>query len=532
MREAARLPGGPALARTAPPLAAIALLLLDLASFGQAARPAAAGAGPSASRPVALERPAVEGTALEPDPAPPAGSAPPATGRTGTRSGVQGPSWLERVRTAAFARARRPLDDPALDAAQLELRRADLGRLPSLRLTEAGTVGWDGSVGLALDGALSLALWAPDVTADRRLTALRLALTERQLAAQRRSELHDTLARASELALAIRQLHHLDVLAAALARDAAGPSGRATSATVGAALRRTRIETALRVAGRRALARQALGLRDELQSTLAVELPELVRRPASGAGDVVASRSEPGDADGVRSADPAAAPGLRASAEPRGTQGASPLPFGAADLDPVRCLAGSDAVALARLQRLERRAGAALREARSATHVSLELGGGIELGSADLDASAGSLAATPGLLPSARARLALAVRLPPWQPVSGAAAVSAGSSGVEQRLSFGWPNREPAARPDPRAGEDVLADTRRRVRVQLSELAAQEAELGRRAGLLARALALAGGPALADAALRADLALELASVDHALALTQLDAALLCGALPP
>ncbi len=414
------------------------------------------------------------------------------------------PAWLVAVRDAAYARARAPLQDDALDAALRERGRAAAGALPSLRLAERSRLGLDGVYTLTLDAAVTVPLHTPTVEADTRVTAVRLASTRRQLAARRRAEVHDVLARASALLALRARVRALDALARSLgarappatdrpagarARDvppSRAGGGGAAAPTGGTALRAA-VDARLLLAGRPARAREARRLRAELAQSLSLALPP---------------------------ADRLFAPPPSATAPLAGALG-----FRATDLRPDLCLAASDTTTLARLAAVEQRAVRALRVARAAPRVDLELGGGVTLGGASE--------------PDARyaARVAVAVRLPPWSPASGAASLAAGAEGLEQRATLAWPNRTPG--PPPRTpSTDPVAEAERAVLAELDRLQGQERDLARRRVVLRTALASQQQRAQDDGYLRATLALQLADTEQALDLTALDAALVCGALPP
>ncbi|MEJ2289554.1 MAG: hypothetical protein P8Y02_13110 [Deinococcales bacterium] len=469
------------------------------------------------------------------------------------------PVWLADVRAAAFERARAPLADEALDAARLEVQRAAAGTLPRLRLHERARIGPDGAYGVTLDAGVALPLVAPVVPADGRVAAVRLAITERQVAAQRRADVRDTLARAIALLATEGRLRALDELGRALPGHAlharrrprpnggAPPPGAPGSPTpaapppdpAGSSTRSgTAIDARLLVSGRDTQLREARRLRSELTRTLDVALPAVGHLAPPTARARTASR-------------------------PR----AAPLGFAATDLEVARCLAASDAVRLAVLTVHERAASARLEAARSATRIDLELGGTLRL--------------ADGADAEGAARVALSVRLPPWSPLSGAASLAGGVTGLEQEATLVWPNRTPAREPAEPA-DDAILEAQRTVRTRLGRLQGEEADLLRRrrilqdalsaladrpvadhalpgtaraAGTLASSTRLgpgrasttragttrAGAPAAASALedralenayLRARLRLRLTDVDQALGLNALDAALLCGALPP
>ncbi|MEJ2668648.1 MAG: hypothetical protein P8Z81_16405 [Deinococcales bacterium] len=178
----------------------------------------------------------------------------------------------------------------------------------------------------------------------------------------------------------------------------------------------------------------------------------------------------------------------------------------------------SDAVAQARLALTDARLSRALEEARARTHVELDLSG---------TATLGGEAQVPGYA----LRLGVSVALPPWGPATGAASVAVGASGLEQSLSARWPNAAPGPPPTP-PDDASIADAARAVRRQLRLLIGREADLLLRRSLLRAALATPPVGTLAGAYRRTTLTLELADADEALGVTRLDAALLCGALPP
>ncbi len=412
------------------------------------------------------------------------------------------PAWLTDVRDAAYSRARAPLEGEILDAAVRERRRAAAGALPSLRLNERSHLGLDGVYGLTLDAGVAIPLLAPTVPADALVTTLRLAITRRQLAAQRRAEVHDALAQAAALLAARARRRALDGLASALAGR--GPPagagsrmpGRAetparfgadTSPSLTSDRMRAVVDARLLLAGREAQGREARRTRAELVRSLSLTLPAVDRLAAP-------PRAAHGPLLGV-------------------------LGFTAAELQPRRCQVASDAVVLAHLSAAEQRASSRLREARAAPRVDLELGGAVDLG---------------GTEPVARytLRVAASVRLPPWSPASGAASLSAGASGLEQETTLTWPNRTPGPPPPPGPSTDPVVEAERAVRAQLARLQGQEADLARRRAVLRAALATVRGDPPDGAYLRATLALQLADTEQALDLTALDAALLCSALPP
>jgi len=414
-------------------------------------------------------------------------------------AGAAAPAWLAAVRDAAYTRARAPLADEALDAALRERRRAAAGALPSLHLSERSHLGLDGVYALTLDAGASFPLLAPTVSADARVTSLRLAITRRQLAAQRRAEAHDALAQAAALLAARARGRALDALAHAVDARARppDPAGRApgdgawlpggAGRSAAADPPRVLVDARLLLAGREAQGREARRLRAELARSLSLALPAADRLPAP----------------------------LRSAARP--LLGA--LGFTAADLRPRRCLLAGDAAVLARLSVAEQGASRRLREARAAPRVDLELGGAVDLG---------------GAAPAASytARVAVSVRLPPWSPASGAASLSAGATGLEQETALAWPNRTPGPPPPPAPSPDPVAEAERAVRAQLFRLQGQERDLARRRAVLLAELPSVRGRTLDGAYLRATLALQLADAEQALDLTALDAALLCGALPP
>jgi hypothetical protein len=409
------------------------------------------------------------------------------------------PPWLAAVRDAAYARAHRPLTGEALDAALRERRRAAAGALPSLRLSERSHLGWDGGYRLTLDAGVNVPLLAPSQPADARLTTLRLAITRRQLAADRRAQVRDALAQAAALLAARARARALNELAVnELARTDPAPGPTWDPAPAADAPSRTAVDIRLLLAGRGAQARQARSLRAELARALSLPLP--------------------------------AAEHLAAPPRP----GAAPLPlfgalgFRANDLDPGRCLAASDAASLARLSVAERRADRRFQEARGAVRVDLELSGTLEVGSNE-----------PGngeIGSASIARVAVSVRLPPWSPASGTASLSAGAAGLEQESTLTWPNRAPGPPPpDGPTGDratDPIDEAEHAVRAQLAMLQGQERDLLRRRSVLVAAGSSAPMRTPQDAYLRATLALQLADVDQALDVTALDAASLCGALPP
>ena len=426
------------------------------------------------------------------------------------------PPWLAAVRDAAYARAYEPLADEALDAALRERRRAAAGALPSLRLSERSHLGWDGGYRLTLGAGVGIPLLAPSQPADARLTTLRLAITRRQLAAERRAQVHDTLAQAAALLASRARTTALDDLARDLTSvlpnglpddppvpeppPAAGAAGRARAAD---APSRTAVDARLLLAGRSAQARQASRLRAELARALALPLP---------AADRLAVPPRPG-------------------AAPLPLLGA--LGFRANDLDPRRCLAASDAASLARLSTNERRADRRFQEARAAVRVDLELSGTLEFGSGDI--GSGQVGSSEPVTAST-ARVAVSVRLPPWSPASGTASLAGGAAGLEQEATLTWPNRAPGPPPpdDPTADRatDPLLEAERAIRTQLDLLQGQERDLLRRRSVLVAAGSSAPVRTPDEAYLRATLALQLADVDQTLAVTALDAASLCGALPP
>ncbi len=416
---------------------------------------------------------------------------------------AEAPSLLAQVRAAAFERAREPLADEALEAARLEVRRAAAAGLPRLRLHEQTRLGLDGAYGLTLEAGIAVPLLAPDVPADGRVAALRLTLTRRQLAAQRRAEARDALARAVALEAAEQRLwalieldRSLRALTPSRPRSGAYPSGARNPPAPPNGSAGTAIDARLLAAGREAQLREARRLRSELSTALGVALPPI---------------GEPARIRGLAENAPTAAP----------------LGFGSADLEATPCIAASDAVVLAGLAARERASSARLRAARSAARIDLELGGALRLGDAT-DAEGA-------------ARIALSVRLPPWSPVAGAASLTGGAAGLEQEATLVVPNRTPAPPPPDAssdATDDPVDDARSTVRSTLLRLQGEEADLLRRRRILAAALsarrttAPRASTALEDAYLRATLRLRLADVDQALGLNGLDAALLCGALPP
>ena len=266
---------------------------------------------------------------------------------------------------------------------------------------------------------------------------------------------------------------------------------------------RTVVNARLLLAGRGAQARQARSLRAELARALSLPLPAAERL----------------------------------SAPPR--PGAAPLPllaalgFRANDLDPRRCLAASDVALLARLSVDERRADRRFQEARGAVRVDLELSGALEVGSDQLES--GQIGSGEPVTAST-ARVAVSVRLPPWSPASGTASLSGGVAGLEQESTLTWPNRAPGPPPpdDPTADRstDPIGEAEHAVLTQLDLLQGQERDLLQRRSVLVAAGSWAPVRTPDDAYLRATLALQLADVDQALAVTALDAASLCGALPP
>ena len=394
------------------------------------------------------------------------------------------PAWLVAVRDAAYARARAPLQDDALDAALRERRRAAAGALPSLRLAERSRLGLDGVYALTLDAGVTVPVQAPAVAADARVTALRLARTRRRLAARRRAEAHDALGRAAALLALRERARALEVLARS-AGDRAPASGDADATRPHTM--RAAVDARLLLATRPAREREARRLRGELARSLSLTLPPADRLPA---------------------------PRRRAAGPLLGALG-----LRATDLRPRRCLAASDTTALARLSLAEQRAVRKLREARAAPRVDVELGGTLTLGGASE--------------PDARyaARVAVAVRLPPWSPASGAASLAAGAEGLEQQATLSWPNRTPG--PPPSApSTDAVVEADRAVLAELDRLQGQERDLTRRRSVLLTALASLRGSAHDGGYLRATLALQLADTEQALDLTALDAALVCGALPP
>ena len=412
------------------------------------------------------------------------------------------PAWLTDVRDAAYARARAPLEGEILDAALRERRRAAAGALPALRLSERSHLGLDGAYGFTLDAGVAIPLLAPTVPADARVTTLRLAITRRQLAAQRRAEVHDALAQAAALLATRARKRALDGLARSLATRGppSGAGGRQagrdenpdpfrahTSTSLTGGRTRASVDARLLLAGREAQGREARRSRAELARSLSLTLPAVDRLPAP---------------------QPAARGPLLGA-----------LGFTAAELQPRRCQIASDAVVLAHLSAAEQRASRRLREARAAPRVDLELGGAVDLGGAE---------------PVARytLRVAASVRLPPWSPASGAASLSAGVSGLEQETTLTWPNRTPGPPPTAAPSPDPIAEAERAVRAQLARLQGQEDDLARRRAVLRAALASFGGRTPDGAYLRATLALQLADTEQALDLTALDAAMLCSALPP
>jgi len=435
------------------------------------------------------------------------------------------------------ARARAPLDGDALTAAQVEAARARAGELPQLHLAERSRLGLDGSYSLELEAGASVPVWAPEAAADRRLTAERLAATRRQLRAERRAELHDTLLDAVALLATEARLRALDALAAAL--RAAGPRP-----AVDPPLRV--VDVQLLATGRSGQRRRAEALRQALTAALGVRIPP--------DGDAPPGATPPG-------AEPPRAKPPRAARDPLG--------FGAAQLEPARCLAANDSVTLARLAQADTALSQALAQARARPHADLDLGGSVRLGS---DAQ----------LPAYTLRLGMSVRLPPWSEATGAASLTMGAAGVEQSLSASWPNRAPAAPPGaagapggdtqgghtpgghtpgghtpggdtpggdapggdapgpagasaPGAfepGSAAIADAQRSVERQWTLLVGQEADLLARRRILLAALAEPRPATLSSAYQAATLALQLTDTDEALGVTRLDAALLCGALPP
>lgn len=393
------------------------------------------------------------------------------------------PAWVASVRAAAVARAGAPLDGEALTAALVEAARARAGGLPQLRLTERGRLGLDGGYALELDGGASVPVWAPEAAADRRLAAERLAATRRQLLAERRAELHDTLADAVALLAAGARLRALDGLAASLREAGPGPGVRAPLRLV---------DVQLLAAGRDGSRRRAEALRRALTEALGVPIP-----PVGEAGP-------PGSGQAETAADP--------------------IGFGAAQLEPARCVAASDAVALARLAVADGELADTLARARARTRADLDLGGSLRL-------------AGNGEAPSYTVRLGVSVRLAPWSPATGAASLAVGNAGLEQSLTARWPNRAPGAPPAPAGapqhrGADPVANAEREVRRQLTLLVGQEADLVTRRRILLGALAEPHPSTLTEAYRTATLALQLVDTDQALGVTRLDAALLCGALPP
>jgi len=416
------------------------------------------------------------------------------------------PAWLVAVRDAAYARARAPLQDEALDAALRERRRAAAGALPSLRLAETSRLRLDGVYALTLDAGVTVPLQAPAAAADARVTAVRLARTRRQLAARRRADVRDTLARAAALLALRARARALAVLARSLAVRAPPSRGTTRSTTRGTAngsangseerpapaggatdATRAAVDARLLLAGRPARAREARRLRGELARSLSLPLPP---------------------------ADRLSAPPRRAAGPLLGVLG-----LRATDLQPRRCLAASDTTVLARLSAAEQRAVRELREARAAPHVDVELGGTLTLGGASE--------------PAARyaARVAVAVRLPPWSSAAGAASLAAGAEGLEQQATLTWPNRAPGPPPST-PSTDAAAEADRAVLAELDRLQGQERDLARRRTVLLTALASLRGSAHDSGYLRATLALQLVDTEQALDLTALDAALVCGALPP
>lgn len=394
------------------------------------------------------------------------------------------PPWFAALRSAAVARARAPLHDEVLTAAEVEVSRAGAAGLPQLRLGERSRLGLDGSYALDLEAGVTLPLWAPAAGADRDLTGERLAATRRQLQSERRAELRDALAQAVSLVASEARLGALDALAAALV--AVGPA-----AAVAPPLRL--VDVRLLAAGRSAQRRRAEALRRSLEASLGVPLPA----PEIGAADLRA---------GI---------GARRAA-------LDPLGFPVVLLEPARCVAASDGVTLARLAQEDARLSSALMRARARPRADLDIGGAVRLGS-------------DGPAPSYVARVGVSVRLPPWGPATGAASLAVGAGGLEQALSARWPNPAPAAPPGKAASaeaDDPLDDAVRTVRQQLGLLIGRESDLLERRRLLLDALSRPHAPSLTAAYQRATLRLQLADAEEALGLTRLDAALLCGALPP
>ncbi|HKI56936.1 MAG TPA: hypothetical protein VKB31_07260 [Trueperaceae bacterium] len=408
------------------------------------------------------------------------------------------PAWFVQARAAAVARAQEPLADQALDAARVEVARAAAAGLPELRLGERSRLGLDAAFTLELEAGVRVPLWAPAVAADRRLTGARLTATRRQLAAERRAHLRDDLAAAVGLLATGARLRALDALAAALRTAGAAPSVPPPLQVV---------DVRLLAASRSAQRRRAEALRQALTANLGVRVPPVEDAPAPASG-APASGAPASGAPSAREAPDAAR---------------DPLGFVVAQLEPDRCLAASDDVARARLAVEDASLSAALARARARARVELELGGSATLGGEPLDASYALKAG-------------LSVRLPPWSAATGSASLAVGAAGLEQALDARWPNRQPAAAPAaasaaPDAAPEV-ADAAAAVRQQLDLLVGQEADLMARRRILLRALAQPAEATLAGAYRSATLALRLADADEALGVTRLDAALLCGALPP
>ena len=412
------------------------------------------------------------------------------------------PAWLTDVRDAAYSRARAPLEGEALDAALRERRRAAAGALPSLRLNERSHLGLDGVYGLTLDAGVAIPLLAPTAPADALVTTLRLAITQRQLAAQRRAEVHDALAQAAALLAARARARpwrpRERVRCPRPARGLRQPHDR-PSRDAGSVRRGRRPEP------------------DERPHTRRRRRPPPAGR-ARSSGEGSAAYARGARAGPCRSRCP---PSIGWPLHQRAAHGPllGVLGFTAAELQPRRCQVASDAVVLAHLSAAEQRASSRLREARAAPRVDLELGGAVDLG---------------GTEPVARytLRMAASVRLPPWSPASGAASLSAGASGLEQETTLTWPNRTPGPPPPP--GPPRTPSSRRSAPCAPSSPAsrARSATWRAAAPCSGRRWRPSAGEPPDGAYLRATLALQLADAEQALDLTALDAALLCGALPP
>lgn len=429
------------------------------------------------------------------------------------------PAWFARLRAAAVARARAPLAGDALARASVEVARARAAGMPQLHLDELAHLGLDAGYRIELEAGVSVPLWAPAADADRRLTGARLAATRRQLAAERRAELHDALAAGVALLAAQARLRALDALTASL--HAAGDHPRLEPPL-------RLVDIRLLAAGRATQLRRAEALRRDLIATLGIAIPPVqdatvpgpAQRPATPAPRT--TRAATRAASATRVAAPTGPhPGARPlPAPPPATR--DPLGFVAAQFEPVRCVAASDGVARAGAAAEDARLVAELARARARPHADLDLSGSTTLGD-DLREARYAV------------RLGLSVSLPPWGPSTGAASLAVGAAGLEQSLAARWPNHNPAAPPTGSVDADATADVRdavRHVRRQLYLLTGQEADLLVRRRILSAALARPRPPTLSGAYHGASLALRLADVDEALGATRLDAALLCGALPP